>query len=119
MKKNGLELFFGAAAFAAAAAGAAGVFGAGVEVGVTTPRRGTSGTSTFKETPAAERFALFFTARFADFFARADEDFLAVRFALGLVAFLATFAVAFLVVFLTVFLARFAATSRLLAIDAS
>jgi len=117
MKKNGLEPFFFFSG-ADTAFEVEGVFGfaVGVEVGVTTPRLGTSGTSTLSDTPArADFFALFFATRLADFFAREvlffadlpEEAFFTARFA--------TFFAGFLADFLAAFFARFAATELLLA----
>lgn len=115
MKKNGLEPFFFFSG-AAAAVAEAGVFGFGVDEGVTTPRVGTSGTSTLSDTPApADFFALFLPTRPADFFARdalffadlLEDAFFTARFA--------TFLAGFAADFLAAFFARFAATELLLA----
>lgn len=123
MKKNGLEPFFFFSG-ADTALVVEGVFGfavgvgveVGVEIGVTTPRLGTSGTSTLSDMPArATFFALFFVTRLADFFAREvlffadlpEEAFFTARFA--------TFFAGLLADFLAAFFARFAATEFLLA----
>ena len=118
MKKNGLEPFFFFSG-AAAAVAEAGVFGFGVDEGVTTPRVGTSGTSTLSDTPAPADFfardALFLPTRPADFFAPdalffadlLEDAFFTARFA--------TFLAGFAADFLAAFFARFAATELLLA----
>lgn len=111
---NGLEPFFFLGADSAVAADE--VFGFGVEVGVTTPRVGTSGTSTLSDKPAdADFFALFLATRPTDFFAREvlffadlpEDAFFTARFA--------TFFAGLLADFFAAFLARFAATELLLA----
>ena len=116
MKKNGLEPFFFFFSGSELTAEVAGVFGFGVEEVLTTPRVGTSGTSTLSDTPArADFFELFLATRPEDFFARdplffagfAEDAFFTARFA--------TFLTGLLADFLAAFFARFAATELLLA----
>lgn len=114
MKKKGLEPFFFFSGVAVAIE-VAGALGFGVDVGVTTARVGTSGTSTLRDTPAREDFlALFLAMRPADFFAREllffdfpEDAFFTARFA--------TFFAGLLADFFAAFFARFAATELLLA----
>jgi len=117
MKKNGLEpFFFFSGADTALEIEGVFDFAVGVEVGVTTPRLGTSGTSTLSDTPArADFFELFFATRLADFFAREVLFFADLLEEAFFTARLATFFAGLLADFLAAFFARFAATELLLA----